>query len=109
MRTIPKACYELDRSYDTIRRWLHEASIDTAEPVIKSKLKKEKTKEDKKISKLETRVPELEERWTAMEQQGNSRSRSLHREALTAWETKASEPLAASTSFRRHLPVAVYT
>ena len=69
LRTIPKVCAELDRSYDTIRRWLHEAGIDTSKPVSKSKIKKDKSKADKKIAKLEAQVAELESRLAAMEQQ----------------------------------------
>lgn len=46
--SIPKVCEIMDRSYDTVRRWLKEAGIDTS------------PKKSKKVVQLKQRVVELE-------------------------------------------------
>lgn len=62
-QSIPKVCEVMDRSYDTILRWLKQAEIDTSCPTPQNKSKKtvrEKIKLEKKVVKLETRIVELE-------------------------------------------------
>ena len=63
-KSIPKVCEVMDRSYDTIYRWLKGAGIDTSVPKTKSKSKKvvrENLKLEKKIIKLESRLAVLEQ------------------------------------------------
>lgn len=51
--TIPKVCQAMDRNYETVRRWLKNAGVDTSI--------KPKPKTTTKKSKLEQRIAELEE------------------------------------------------
>jgi transposase-like protein len=50
--TIPKVCEVMDRSYDTVRRWLKEAGVDTSPKKSKSG--------GKKVLQLKQRVEDLE-------------------------------------------------
>lgn len=66
-QSIPKVCEVMDRSYDTIYRWLKGAGIDTSQSMTKTKSSKkvrdgvrDKIKLEKKIVKLDKRIAELE-------------------------------------------------
>ena len=55
LRNIQKVCEQVDRSYETVRRWLKNAGVDCSQKRCKSK----KNKEKKRIAELEKENQEL--------------------------------------------------
>ena len=63
--SIPKVCEEVDRSYDTVRRWLKEAGVDCSQKRSKSKKNKCKNRlaeleQENKELRTQARITQLE-------------------------------------------------
>ena len=58
-KSIPKVCKEVDRSYETVRRWLKDAGVDTSQHVSKTKQVKKNNRLEQENAELRAEIAKL--------------------------------------------------